>query len=366
MVTAAHEPTRTDTFRADSAAISTEMRGLRCALMRSGTSKGAYFLADDLPADPELRDSVLLRAMGSPDPDQVDGIGGGHPLRSKVAVVSRCPAPDVADIDYLFLQVHVDRPLVTAQQPCGNVLAGVGPFALARGLVRARSGIAQVRIRVVTTGSIATATFHADGAGEGAVCSVDLEFEDIAGSVCGSLLPTGNVRDEIDGIAVTCIDNGMPIVIAAAADLGITGYETCEQLDADLGLTARKEQLRLAAGRLMGLGDVAQTTVPKISLIAPPKARGTLATRTFFPQGCHTSIGVLSAVSVATAAVLPGSVAAGMAAAPGNDGLVRLEHPSGAFEARVISGHDTAAVVLTARMLFDGIVWPGPRQALTG
>jgi 4-oxalomesaconate tautomerase len=359
MVTAAHEPAVVENGRDN-----TPIRGLRCALMHSGTAKGAYFLAEDLPADPDTRDDLLLRIMGSPEPLQIDGIGGGHPQTSKIAAVSRCPAPEIADLDYLFLQVHPDQPLVTAQQPCGNLLAGVGPFALSRGLIEAGPDITTVRIRMVKTGSIAVASFRADDAAEGGVCTVDLEFEDIAGSICGSQLPTGNVRDEIDGIPVTCIDNGMPVVLVHAADLGVTGYETCEQLESDPGLMDRKERLRLAAGRLMGLGDAEEGTVPKILLIAAPKDSGTLATRTFFAFGCHPSIGVLSAISVATAVVLPGSVAAGIATAPGNDGLVRLEHPSGSFDTRVISGHDTAAMVLTARMLFDGTVWPGPRQVL--
>jgi 4-oxalomesaconate tautomerase len=360
MVTAAREPAEEQHGEGNG-----RTRGLRCMLMHSGAAKGAYFLAADLPSDQEERDDLLLRVMGSPDEMQLDGIGGGHSQSSKVAAVSRCPAPDVADVDFLFLQVHPDRPLVTAQQPCGNLLAGVGPFALSRGLVAARSDMARVRIRIVNTGSIATASFRPSAAADGGVCTVELEFEDIAGSVCGSQLPTGNVRDEIDGISVTCIDNGMPVVLVHANDLGVTGYETCEQLDSDLALAGRRERLWRTAGQMMGLGDTATASMPKITLIAAPKDRGTLAIRTFFAFGCHPSIGVLSALSVATAAMLPGSVAAGVATAPGDDGLVRLEHPSGAFDTRVISGHETAAVVLTTRTLFDGTVWPRAHRELS-
>lgn len=341
--------------------------GVACVLMRGGTSKGAYFLASDLPADPEVRDDLLLRIMGSPDPRQIDGIGGGHPLASKVAVLSRCPEPGVADVDYLFLQVHVDRPLVTADQPCGNILAGVGPFAVEKGLCAANDGESgsigiriRIRIRMVNTGGVAVATFR-PGSG---VIAVDLEFQDTAGSVCGSLLPTGHPRDEVDGVAVTCIDNGMPVVMAAARDLGITGYESCAELEANPDFAQRRESLRLSAGRLMGLGDVTDTTIPKVTLIAPPREGGTLATRTFIPHRCHASIGVLGAITVATGASLPGSVAEGVAAPPGPDGLVRIEHPSGFFDTRVTpagsGGVATAAVVRTARKLFEGTVWPRP------
>ena len=338
--------------------------GVACVTMRGGTSKGAYFLASDLPADPGVRDDLLLRIMGSPDPRQIDGIGGGHPLASKVAVLSRCPDSTVADVDYLFLQVHVDRPLVTADQPCGNILAGVGPFAAEKNLCAPdEHGCVRVRIRMTNTGAVAVATFRpAPG-----VISVDLEFQDTAGSVCGSLLPTGRPRDEIDGVAVTCIDNGMPVVMVAARDLGITGYESCADLEADAEFAHRRESLRLSAGRLMGLGDVADTTIPKVTLIAPPREGGTLSTRTFIPHRCHASIGVLGAVTVATGASLPGSVAEGVAALPGPDGLVRIEHPTGFFDTRATTAADgangaaaTAAVVRTARKLFEGTVWPRP------
>ena len=338
-----------------------DLDGVACVMMRGGTSKGAYFLASDLPADPGVRDDLLLRVMGSPDPRQIDGIGGGHPLASKVAVLSRCPDPAVADVDYLFLQVHVDRPLITADQPCGNILAGAGPFAAEMGLCAPdEHGRVRVRIRMTNTGAVAVATFRpAPG-----VTSVDLEFQDTAGSVCGSLLPTGRPRDEIDGVAVTCIDNGMPVVMVAARDLGITGYESCAELEADADLGRRREALRLSAGLLMGLGDVADTTIPKVTLIAPPREGGTLSTRTFIPHRCHASIGVLGAVTVATGASLPGSVAEGVAAPPGSDGLVRIEHPTGFFDTRVTTGTDgaaaTAAVVRTARKLFEGTVWPRP------
>jgi 4-oxalomesaconate tautomerase len=344
--------------------------GVRCMLMRGGTSKGAYFLRDDLPSVRGERDDLLLRILGSPDPRQIDGIGGAHPLTSKVAVVAPASSAD-ADVDYLFLRVQVDEPRVSAGQPCGNLLAGIGPFAVERGLFSCRGDSATVRIRMVNTGGLAIARFGVPGgrveyAGETAISGVPfpgapiaLTFAGTEGSVCGSLLPTGHDRDEIDGIPVTCIDNGMPVVLVAAGDLGVTGYESCADLEANRPLRDRVEQLRLKAGDRMDLGDVTAMTIPKVTLLAPPRDGGTLTTRTFIPHRCHTSIGVFGAVTVASAVRLPGSVAAAIAAPTAADGRVRLEHPSGYFDTEVADdASHSVAVVRTARKLFDGLTWP--------
>src|SRR5690606_12860844 len=209
-------------------------RGVRCMWMRGGTSKGGYFLAEDLPADTAARDAFLLRVMGSPDARQIDGMGGADPLTSKVAVVRRSEREDV-DVDYLFLQVFVDRPIVTDAQNCGNILAGVGPFAIERGLVAARDGSTEVRIYMENTGQVAVATVETPGGqvsygGEaridgvpGTSAPVPIEFRDTAGSSCGALLPTGNVVDTVESVAVTMIDNGMPCVVLRAEDVGVTG-----------------------------------------------------------------------------------------------------------------------------------------------
>ena len=256
--------------------------GVRCMLMRGGTSKGAYFLAEDLPQDPAERDDVLLRIMGSPDARQIDGIGGAHPLTSKVAVISPSDRAD-ADIDYLFLQVGVEAAVVSDRQNCGNLLAGVGPFAVERGLVSS----APVRIHMVNSGSVATASFPGtDGVVDydgdvaiagvpGTAAAVVLDFAGTEGSATGALLPTGQATDVLRGITVTCIDNGMPVVVVPAAAFGRTGYETVAELEADPELGRRVQALRLAAGPLMGLGDVSAASVPKISLIArrPTAAR---------------------------------------------------------------------------------------------
>ena len=349
--------------------------GVRCMLMRGGTSKGAYFLAEDLPADPAERDDLLLRIMGSPDARQIDGIGGAHPLTSKVAVISRSARAD-ADVDYLFLQVGVDEATVSDRQNCGNLLAGVGPFGVERGLVAK----APVRIHMVNSGSVATAAFPgADGtvgytgqtaiAGvPGTAAAVVLNFEGTQGSATGALLPTGNVRDVIDGVTVTCVDNGMPVVVVAASELGRTGYETVADLEADAELGARVQALRLAAGRLMGLGDVSATSVPKVSLVAAPGDGGTICTRTFIPVRVHESIGVLGAGSVATALLLDGAAGTELAAITPGQTRFDIEHPTGHLEVEVEIDTNPktsqppavirAGVVRTARKLFDGTVFP--------
>ncbi len=347
--------------------------GIRCMLMRGGTSKGAYFLASDLPPDASERDDLLLRIMGSPDPRQIDGVGGAHPLTSKVAVVSPSQTPGM-DIDYLFLQVVVDQPIVTDRQNCGNILAGIGPFAVERGLVPAGEQQTRVRIRMVNTDGIVTATFPTPGGrprydGDtaidgvpGTAAAVVLDFEDSDSGA--SVLPTGSITDVFDGITVTCVDNGMPVVVVAASSFGKTGYESIAELESDAELNDRVQALRLEAGKAMGLGDVSGTTVPKISLVAPPAAGGTICTRTFIPVRVHESIGVLGAVSVATAIMLPGAVGGDLAATPEGSRL-SVEHPSGALQVEVELDSTTtppavlrSGVVRTARKLFDGTVFP--------
>jgi 4-oxalomesaconate tautomerase len=348
--------------------------------IRGGTSKGAYFVADDLPPDADQRDDLLLRIMGTPDQRQIDGIGGAHPLTSKVAVVSPSLRHD-ADVDYLFLQVFVDEPIVTDQQNCGNILAGVGPFALERGLVSvdAESTEASVRIFMVNTDSLAIATFPLtngapDYTGDAAIdgvpgtaAAIDLDFEGIAGGSCGALLPTGNAVDIIEGVEATLIDNGMPVVVVRATDLGVTGNETPAELEDNSELRTRLEAIRLVAGPMMNLGDVAGASVPKLTMVASASAGGDLNTRTFIPHRCHEAIGVLGAVSVATAAWLPGSPAASVLS-PGAD-LHRLvlEHPTGSFTATVDAElHEgqlrvgRAGIMRTARKLFDGVVFARP------
>jgi 4-oxalomesaconate tautomerase len=345
--------------------------------MRGGTSKGLYFHAADLPSDPALRDRVLLASMGSPDTRQIDGLGGADPLTSKVAIVSPATRPD-ADVDYLFAQVVVNEARVDYGQNCGNMLAGVGPFAIETGMVASQDGQTTVAIHMVNTGQIAVATIETpkgrvqysgsqaiDGV-PGTAAAIPLEFRDTAGSTCGALLPTGNLRDEINGVEVTCIDNGMPVVLMRAADLGRTGYETRAQMDADEELKARIEAIRLKVGPMMNLGDVAARTVPKMCLVSEPKQGGAINTRTFIPHRCHASIGVLGAVSVATAAALQGTVCDGLASLK-REPVIKMdvEHPSGFTGVQIRMSADgqsveAAALILTARWLADGRVYvPG-------
>ena len=344
--------------------------GIPCMWMRGGTSKGAYFLAGDLLPD---RYDFLLRVMGSPDPRQIDGIGGADSLTSKVAVIGSSTRPGV-DVDYLFLQVAVDRPLVLDNQNCGNILAGVGPFAIERGLVRAKNHRTDVTIFVENTGRVTIATINtADGvpvcggdAGidgvPGTAAPITLQFREIAGSTCGALLPTGNPVDDVDGIQVTMIDNGMPVVILRAGDLGLCGREAPGELDGNTDLKSCLENIRLACGPLMGLSDVSSRTIPKMTLVSPAVHGGTISTRTFIPQRCHAGIGVLGAISVATACLLPGSVAHALADIPEQgSGPVSVEHPTGETTAVIRMAENgqpaSSAVIRTARKLFDGLVF---------
>lgn len=348
--------------------------GVACLWMRGGTSKGAYFLAADLPGDAAARDDLLLRIMGSPDPRQIDGIGGADPLASKVAILSPPTRPD-ADVDYLFLQVFVDQALVSDAQGCGNILAGVGPAAIERGLVAVSGTTTPVRIHMVNTGEVAIAQIatpdgrvsyrgstRIDGV-PGTHAAIPLIFSNIAGSMCSALLPSGNAVDVIDGVEATLIDNGMPCVIMRAADFGLSGRETREDLDGNAELKARLEAIRLKAGPLMNLGEVADKSVPKMTLVSAPASGGAIATRSFIPHRCHASIGVFAAVSVATACTLPGSTAASLACLP-EDGRFRIEHPTGTAEV-LIEQDDAGRVIAagtmrTARKLFDGRVFPSP------
>ena len=354
-----------------------------CLFMRGGTSRGPFFAATDLPEDPALRDRVLLAAMGSPDARQIDGLGGADPLTSKVGIVSRSTRPGV-ELEFLFAQVLIDEARVDTTPNCGNMLAAVGPFALERGLLAARGTETTVRILTRNTGMLSDVVLqtpdgrityqgaaHIDGV-PGSSAPIKINFLETAGSVCGKLLPTGRVVDRFDGVPVTCIDNGMPVVVIRASDLGRTGYESRDGLNADAELKARIESIRLQAGLAMNLGDVTKKVVPKMSLIAPPRAGGSLCSRTFIPHDCHAAVGVLGAVTLATAGVLAGSVAEGVARLPGgNVKAVSIEHPTGEFTVELeLDPKDPqsvlrAALLRTARLIMRGevmipaAVWDG-------
>lgn len=359
--------------------------------MRGGTSKGPFFNEADLPADQPTRDRVLLSVMGSPDKRQIDGIGGAHPLTSKVAIVRKSTQPGV-DLDFLFAQLQPDKDTVDTTPNCGNMLAGVVPFAIETGLVQPQGDTSTFRVLTLNTGMQCDVTVQTplgptgryveyeglariDGA-PGSSAPITINFLDTAGSVCEGLLPTGQVRDRLRveptatlggfepfEIDVTCIDNGMPLVIFRASDLGRTGYESVAEMNADAALKTRIEALRLQAARRMGLGDVTTKNYPKMTLIAPPRHGGSLSTRSFIPHVCHDAIGVLAAVTVGTACVLDGSVTQGIAVMPaGTTRTVSVEHPTGEFSVEL--GLDPAnpqnvtraALLRTARVLMRGEV----------
>jgi 4-oxalomesaconate tautomerase len=364
----------------------TAQRAIPCLFMRGGTSRGPLFRRADLPADPAARDRVLLAVMGSPDKRQIDGLGGAHPLTSKAGIVGPGSAP--VDLDFLFAQLQPEADTVDITANCGNMLAAVVPFALETGLVAPRGELSTFRVRTVNTDMVCDITVQTPGGRvrydgparidgvPGTASPIAINFLDTAGSVCAGLLPTGRPRDEVElpgvgPVAVTCIDNGMPMVLVRAAELGRTGDETVAALDADTELKARLEALRLRCGAAMGLGDVAAKSYPKMCLIAAPRRGGSIATRCFIPHVCHDAIGVLAAVTVATACVLDGTVANGLAAiAPGRVKAVSVEHPSGEFSVELELGDRQAvaraALVRTARLVMRGEVlvpaevWPEP------
>jgi 4-oxalomesaconate tautomerase len=352
---------------------------ISCLFMRGGTSRGPFFKAADLPADIATRDRVLLAVMGSPDRRQIDGLGGAHPLTSKVGIVSVGSKPGV-DLDFLFAQLQPDKDTVDTTPNCGNMLAAVVPFALETGMVEPQSDTTTLRVLTLNTDMQCDVTVRTPGgdveyAGDaridgvpGSSAPITINFLDTAGSVCSGLLPTGQVRDTVtlDGVGtldVTCIDNGMPLVMLRAADLGRTGYETVAELNADTELKTRLEALRLHCGHLMGLGDVTRKTYPKMTLIAPPRHGGSLSTRSFIPHVCHDAIGVLAAVTVGTACVLEGSVTQGIAVMPGgNSKKVSVEHPTGEFSVELEidpanpQNVTRAALLRTARLIMRGEV----------
>ena len=354
--------------------------------IRGGSSKGVYFLASDLPEDELIRNKVLLAIMGGADPRQVDGLGGAHPLTSKIGIVSLSTRDD-SDVDYLFVQAVVGEDRVDTTPNCGNILAGIGPFAVETGLVKMENDETIVRVFMINSGNRCELQVQTSG-GEvvyqgnsridgvpGTAAPVLCNFMDLEGSACGSLLPTGNVKDVIDGIEVTCIDNGMPVVVLRANDLNINGYESADELNNNTELKEKLESMRLKLGPMMKLRDVTDKVVPKMALIAPARGGGHVCTRTFIPHVCHTAIGVLGAVSVATACILPGSVTDGIAVIPqGDKKHISVEHPSGEFSVSLDVGGTPdspqvikAGLIRTARLLSKGVayipaeIWKGVR-----
>lgn len=346
-----------------------------CVLMRGGTSRGPLFHARDLPADPALRDRVLLRLMGSPDAKQIDGLGGATTVTSKVAIISPSDHP-WAQVDYLFAQVAINESIVDTSPSCGNMIAAVAPFAIEEGLVLAADGETTVRIRNVNTNSLIEATVKTPGGcvtyeGDTAIsgvpatgASIHLCLHNVVGSKTAKLLPTGNPCDVIDGVAVSCMDVAMPMVFVPASEMGKTGHESKAELDGDADFLRRLESLRRAAAEAMGMGDVQDKVIPKIALVAEPRNGGHIASRYFTPRTAHAAYAVLGSICVASCAALPGTVVSDVAR-PVDDPAhtMIVEHPSGTIEVGIdinmANGQPdvTARIVRTARRLFAGYVY---------
>jgi 4-oxalomesaconate tautomerase len=356
--------------------------------MRGGSSRGPYFRRSDLPRDRDLLARVLISAVGSGHPLNIDGIGGGNAVTTKVAMLSASD-DDWADIDYFFAQVSVEDRLVDFKPTCGNILSGVGPAAVEMGLIEPGESITDIRIRAVNTGARVLARIetpggmpHYEGSAAidgvpGSAAPVELNFMDVAGSSTGAFLPSGRIIDIIDGVEVTCMDVAMPMVIARAADFGLTGHESREELDANRGFFQRMEAIRVKAGELMGMGDCSQSVTPKFGLVAPhdkphekPRAKphgnqGHIITRYFMPWTTHPTMAVTGSQCLASCALTPGSVADGMMARPeGNPATITLHHPMGSMDVLVdytMDGddfiHHSAGLVRTARKLAEGSVF---------
>ena len=358
-------------------------RAIPCMFMRGGTSRGPFFLLEDLPADPEVRDRVLLAAMGSPDPRQIDGLGGATTVTSKVAMVSPSQRPGI-DVDYRFAQVWLDKAIVDTAPSCGNMLAGVGPFAIERGLVTPDADETRVRIFDVNTGSRIEAIVQTPGgtvtyAGDqridgvpGTAAPVVLSFSDVVGSKCGAMFPTGAVQEEIDGVAVSCIDVAVPMVMMRAGDLGLSGYDP-DEITGNAVLMRRIENIRLVAGRRMGIGDVAESVVPKVGILAPPQHGGVVYSCYLTPHHVHTAHAVTGAICVACCTTVQATVASTDSRLSAKRvtqstadiaETVRIEHLTGAINVRLESEGGSsdpevlrASIVLTARKIMVGRVF---------
>ena len=357
-----------------------------CVLMRGGTSKGPFFLRSDLPEDDATRDAVLLAAMGSPDVLQTNGIGAATPLTSKVAIVSLSERDD-ADLDYLFAQVSLDQPVVDVSPNCGNMLSGVGPFGLEAGLINAQDPETIIRIYNVNTQTLIEAVIQTPGGkviydGDAAIDGVPgtaapviLNFLNAAGSKCSSMLPTGNPKDIIDGIEVSCVDVAMPMVLVKAEDMGKTGYESKAELDTDKAFYEKLENIRVKASKLMGLGDATGKVIPKFGIVSAPK-NGSITARYFVPFTCHAAFAVTGSCCVASAAITPGTVANDVAKiGNGTKQLISIEHPSGRIDVNIefevkddFPDVTRVGILRTCRRLFEGHVlvpgttWTGQRS----
>jgi 2-methylaconitate cis-trans-isomerase PrpF len=360
-----------------------QQRAIPFIFMRGGTSRGPFFLRSDLPADRDVLAEVLMAVVGSGQPGNIDGIGGGTPVTAKVAILSRSEDPDV-DIDYFFAQVSPDKREVDFAPSCGNMLAGVGPASIEMGLVEACDGVTTIRIRAVNTGALIESivqtpngivvydgTTRIDGV-VGTAAPIRLSFQNTVGSKTGALFPTGKRMEEIGGVSVSCIDAAMPMVFARAADFGLTGYESKSELDANKAFFSRMEAIRIEAGKRMGFGDVSHSVLPKFGLIAPPRGTGAVASRYFMPWSCHPTYAVTGSICLCACVLAPGTVASSVAVRPaGSVAVLVIEHPAGVLELvaeYTLRGDDidftklgtlrTARKLAAGTVFIPGNVWP--------
>ncbi len=351
----------------------THSRFIPCMLIRGGTSKGAYFLASDLPQSPEERDSLLIQIMGSGDAQQINGIGGGTTLTSKVGIISLSQSPE-AELDYFFVQVGVEEKVVDTKPSCGNILSGVIAFAAEKGLIELTEGSTTVRVRNVNTNTIIEVTaetpdktlkFDGDTSIDGVPGTgspVLLNFLNVGGAKTGKLFPTGSTKEIIHDIEVSCVDAAVPMVHIPAQALGLVGNESKAAIDSNPDLLSRIESIRLVAGERMGLGDVRGSVIPKVAIVSPPHAGGSITSRYLVPHNCHASHAVTGAICVGAASLIEGTVAHQQAQISSE--LVSIEHPSGKIDVKLtlLAGESEpviaqAALVRTARPLFKGEVY---------
>lgn len=369
--------------------------------MRGGTSKGVYLMVEDLPADPVMRDKVILDIYGSPDSRQINGIGGADPLTSKVALIARSTRENV-DVDYTFGYVGIKDATVDYEGNCGNMSSGVGPFAIQTGLVAAEDPITKVRIYNTNTKKIIVAEipvkdgevvtegdYTIDGV-PGSGARIVLNFLNSGGAKTGKLLPTGNVVDEITlkcgkKIRVSLVDAANPSVFVKAEDIGLTGVEMPKDTESNSEILEIMEDIRTTAAVMMGLAETKEKTgpaVPKVAFVASPKGymtmNGTevkvsqvdLVARTKALSVLHKAYAVTGGICVATAGLIEGTVVNEIIGEQAKEtGIVRLGHPSGTLDFEIsleklsTGGWNLskAGVSRTAKPIMDGYVYVSRR-----
>ena len=328
-----------------------DLRSIPAYLMRGGTSKGLIFHKKDLPDNRNVLSEYLLKIMGSPDVRQINGLGGGTSVTSKVCIISKSLEKDV-DIDYFFAQVEVDRNHVDYAPTCGNMLSALGPFAIEEGLVETSNKITKVNVKSINTNALITldvptpdrklkysGDFKIDGV-PGTGSQILMNFKNLEGKTTGNLFPTGNTIDTFDGINVTCFDLATSMMICDAREFNILGNENSKELNNNKKLLDRIEQIRLLAGIKMGMGDVGGKVLPKVSLLSKSINKNSIISRYFTPYSCHETHAVTGTCCVASSCLIPGTI--GFNLLKKNEGLdlkseiIKIEHPMGTIDCTIL------------------------------